>query len=219
MTQGESLLVTSHSIADAYSPSDLELQHQEALYHKVLVSGGYLIEIHLHDFLLIMGKRLWQPFFFPRLIPPAGLWTSSPLLFAGMLLQLSASFSFSAVHMHVRAVVSDSSPSHALCPTGLLCAWNFPGKNTGVGCHFLLQGIFLTQGSNPHLLSPLHWQVNSLPLAPPGKLSLCLSGIFPNKKILSQPIVFSSNNHMPWFPFLTSLQYRFCHWLTKIALA
>ena len=30
--------------------------------------------------------------------------------------------------------------------------WNYPGKNTGVGCHFLLQGIFLTQGSNPGLL-------------------------------------------------------------------
>ena len=29
---------------------------------------------------------------------------------------------------------------------------DFPGKNTGVGCHALLQGIFLTQGSNPHLL-------------------------------------------------------------------
>ena len=33
------------------------------------------------------------------------------------------------------------------------------GKNTGVGCHFLLQEIFPTQGSNPHLL---HWQVDSL---------------------------------------------------------
>ena len=32
------------------------------------------------------------------------------------------------------------------------------------GCHFLLQGIFLTQGSNPHLLCLLHWQVDSLPL-------------------------------------------------------
>ena len=30
--------------------------------------------------------------------------------------------------------------------------WDFPGKNTGVGCHFLLQGIFLTQGLNPGLL-------------------------------------------------------------------
>ena len=37
-----------------------------------------------------------------------------------------------------------------------------PGKNTGMGCHFLLQGIFPTQGLNPHLLG-------SLPLASPGK--------------------------------------------------
>ena len=43
-----------------------------------------------------------------------------------------------------------------------------PGKNTGVGCHALLQGIFLTQGSNPYLLCFLHWQVGSLPLVPPG---------------------------------------------------
>ena len=45
-------------------------------------------------------------------------------------------------------------------PDRLLCPWNSPGKNTGVGCHFLLQGIFPIQGSNPHLL---HWQVGSLP--------------------------------------------------------
>ena len=42
-----------------------------------------------------------------------------------------------------------------------------PGKNTGVGCHVLLQGIFPTQVSNPHLLSLLHWQAGSLPPAPP----------------------------------------------------
>ena len=45
----------------------------------------------------------------------------------------------------------------------LLCPCNFPEKNTGVGCHFLLQGIFKTQGSNLHLLR-LNWQVDSLPL-------------------------------------------------------
>ena len=39
-----------------------------------------------------------------------------------------------------------------------------PGKNTGVGCHFLLQGVFLTQESNPLLLSLLQWQAGSLPL-------------------------------------------------------
>ena len=37
-------------------------------------------------------------------------------------------------------------------PTRLRHPWDFPGKNTGVGCHFLLQGIFTTQGSNPGLL-------------------------------------------------------------------
>ena len=44
-----------------------------------------------------------------------------------------------------------------------------PGKNTGVGCHALLQGIFPTKGSNPSLLCLLHWQACSLPLVPPGK--------------------------------------------------
>ena len=38
---------------------------------------------------------------------------------------------------------------HVLWPTRLLCAWDFPGKNTGVVCHFLLQGIFPTQRLNP----------------------------------------------------------------------
>ena len=40
----------------------------------------------------------------------------------------------------------------------------FPGKNTRVGCHFLLQGIFLTWRSNPRLLHLLPWQADSLPL-------------------------------------------------------
>ena len=40
--------------------------------------------------------------------------------------------------------------------------WDFPGKNTGMRCHFLLQGIFLTQGLNPCLL---HWKTDSLPLS------------------------------------------------------
>ena len=40
----------------------------------------------------------------------------------------------------------------------------FPGKNTGVGCHVLIQGILPTQGSNPCLLRLLRWQVGSLPL-------------------------------------------------------
>ena len=69
--------------------------------------------------------------------------------------------------------------SHSACPT--LCdptdcspphssVHGSPGKNTGVGCHSLLQGIFLTQGSNQCLLWLLHWQTDYLSLAPPGKL-------------------------------------------------
>ena len=46
---------------------------------------------------------------------------------------------------------------------------NSPGKNPGVVYHALLQSIFLTQGSNPHLLCLLHWQSGSLPLVLPGK--------------------------------------------------
>ena len=50
-------------------------------------------------------------------------------------------------------------------PLGSSVHGNFPGKNTGLGWHALLQGIFLTQGSNPRLLCLLHWQVGSLPLS------------------------------------------------------
>ena len=53
------------------------------------------------------------------------------------------------------SLVSNSQRPFGLQPTRLLCPsrqWNSPGKNTGVGCHFLLQGIFPTQGSNLYLL-------------------------------------------------------------------
>ena len=55
--------------------------------------------------------------------------------------------------------------SHGLKPARLLCPWDFPGKNTGVGCRAPLQGIFPTQGSNPCLLHFPLWQVGSLPLS------------------------------------------------------
>ena len=50
------------------------------------------------------------------------------------------------------SVMSNSLQSHGLRPTRLLCPWDFPGKNIGVGCHCLLQGIFPTQRLNPGLL-------------------------------------------------------------------
>ena len=54
------------------------------------------------------------------------------------------------------------SQSQGRQPARLLCPWDFPGKNTGASCHFLLQGIFLTHGSNLHLLL---WQEDSLLLS------------------------------------------------------
>ena len=57
----------------------------------------------------------------------------------------------------------DCSPLSSSCPC------DFPGKNTGVGCCFLLQGIFPTQGSNLHFLHLLYWQAGSLRLMTPGK--------------------------------------------------
>ena len=47
-------------------------------------------------------------------------------------------------------------------PTRFFSPWNSLGKNIGVGCHALLQGIFPTKGLKPHLLCLLHWQTGSL---------------------------------------------------------
>ena len=66
---------------------------------------------------------------------------------------------------HVCCALSHSAMSYSLQPHGLwpiriVYPWSFPGKNTGVGCHFLLQTIFPTQGLNSHLLHLLHWQMD-----------------------------------------------------------
>ena len=53
-------------------------------------------------------------------------------------------------------VVFNSLQPQGLVPTRLLCLWDFPGKNTGVGCHFFFQGIFPTQGLNSCLLHLLN---------------------------------------------------------------
>ena len=52
--------------------------------------------------------------------------------------------------------VSDSLRPYGLSLAMLLCPWDSPGKNSGVCCHALLQGIFPTQGSNL-CLCLLHW--------------------------------------------------------------
>ena len=76
----------------------------------------------------------------------------------------------------VCSVMSNSSRPCGLQPSRLLCPWDFLGQNTGVGFHFLLQGIFLTQGLDLHLLYLLHWQADSLPLCHLWKIYVCGEG-------------------------------------------
>ena len=84
-------------------------------------------------------------------------------------------------------------PLHAGYSRGLI--WNFPGKSTGVGCHFLLQGNFLTQGSNPGL--PHCWQMlyhlshQGSPKNTGVDCPALLQGIFPTQR---------SNPGLPHYP-------------------
>ena len=66
----------------------------------------------------------------------------------GFLLQPRRQWESESVHC---SVLSDCLRPHGLWPSRLRCPWDSPGKNTGVGCHFLLQGLFPTQVSNPSL--------------------------------------------------------------------
>ena len=70
-------------------------------------------------------------------------------------------------------------PCPTLQPCGLVdhqstSPWGFASKNTGVGSHLLLQGIFPTQGLSPHFLHLLHWQMGSSSLAPSEKPLSCI---------------------------------------------
>ena len=57
----------------------------------------------------------------------------------------------SLTHVQLFATLWDLAPQAPPCP------WNSPGKSTGVDCHFLLQGIFPTQGSNSYVLFFTVW--------------------------------------------------------------
>ena len=71
-------------------------------------------------------------------------------------------------------VCAHAQPCSTLCdptdcsPPGSSVHGDSPGKNTGVGSHALLQGIFPTQGSNPRLWRLWHWQADSSALSHPG---------------------------------------------------
>ena len=104
------------------------------------------------------------------------------------------------------SVISDS-----LRPCGLYCArlfypWDFPGKNTGVGCHFLLQGIFLIQGWCPHVLH-CRWILNHLSHegSPKKMLSLFSHSVVSNSL---QPHSFPVLHHLP------ELAQNHVHWVS-----
>ena len=116
-----------------------------------------------------LGRKTGWSGLFPR----SGLITS-PLgppcsqVLSPQLSALAAPTAQNNLCVHV-SLVAQSGPTlrpHGLKPARLLCSWDSPGKNTGVGGHSLLQGIFPTQGSNPGLL---HCGWILLPPAPPEK--------------------------------------------------
>ena len=86
----------------------------------------------------------------------------------------------------------------------LLCPWNFSGKNTGAGCHFLLQGIFPAQGIEPGSLPSPALAGGSFTTAPPGKLLGSPWSFVPRTSVSlsSQPCIWL-------FPDLFEL---FCFW-------
>ena len=71
------------------------------------------------------------------------------ILFAAMWMDLEMIILSTLILDVSCSVVSGSLQPHVPEPTRRLWPWDCPGKNTGVGCHFLLQGIFLTQWLNP----------------------------------------------------------------------
>ena len=84
----------------------------------------------------------------------------------------------------------------------------FPGTNIRVDCHFLLQLIFLTQSSNPCLLHLLHWQVDSLPSEPPGKLSQIINC----HKLLICVVLFITKTQSDKYITTTSSSSIFCYY-------
>ena len=80
-----------------------------------------------------------------------------------------------------------------LCNPRLLCSWDFPGKNTGVGCHFPFQVIFPSQGLNPHLLLGkriLYLWATGLPICPK------TPALFSSSKLITWHAVFYLNTSL-----------------------
>ena len=134
--------------------------------------------------------------------------------------------------------MADSLWPRGLQPTSLLCPWDFPGKNTGADCHFLCQGIFPTQGSNPSLMRLLnlrqilyHWASEDSCLENPmdrGTWQATVHGVAKSWMLLSNLTIFfffeeappcltyhrnsDYDLHLQWlrFRFLLGCLFTFC---------
>ena len=98
-------------------------------------------------------------------------------------------------------VIQSCQTLQGLQPARLLCPWNSPGKNTRVGCHALLQGIFPNQGSNPGLLYCLSHQGNPRILewvAIPSSRGFPIPGIKPRSPTIQADSLPSEPLEKPW---------------------
>ena len=128
-------------------------------FHVILISAG--VEKHRPRWLLDIAWCVIVQL--PRSLSLVAVATcqASSLRSGGFTLP---ALGFKTVHQPVsHSVVFNSLRPHGVQYPMFLCFGDFPGKLSGVSCHFLLQVIFLTQGSNLHLLRLLLWQVDSLP--------------------------------------------------------
>ena len=91
-------------------------------------------------------------------------------------------------------------------PPGTSVHQNSAGKNTGVGCHALLQGFFLPQGLNSGFLCLLHWQAGPLPPAPAGKIGKIKLAIY------ISPLLIPPYDCMAFFSLLRKIKSGFCHY-------
>ena len=95
---------------------------------------------------------------------------------------------------------------HGLQPARFLCPWDFLGKNTEVGCRFLLQGIFSTQGSNPCLFSSVqllsHVQLFVIPWTVALQASLSITNSQSLFKLMTIKLLMPSNHLIFCHPLL-----------------
>ena len=118
----------------------------------------------------------------------------------------------------VPSVVSDSSRCNDYSLPGSSGHVDSPGKSSGVGCLALLQGIFPTQRSSPLLFCLLHWQVGSLPVAPPGKPIMVFLFLCEDNHLIRHfcsphyPIVFAIIHPSIYTPHLLATLMIWFHW-------